>query len=115
MKAERIDFNHYVSTVAHRWADQYFTHGRWQYCGSGPAELIYTRLLAKGSDITAEEADGIIGNSHWNYLYCDGCDERLQEDLVSVGDAPDIDTANCKLCKACVLEALAAFDEVNHE
>lgn len=115
MKAERIDFKHYVSTVAHRWADQYFRHGKWGFLADGSSERVYLDLLAEGSGITVERAEDIIRNGRWTDLCCDGCNERLQEDLVSVGDAPDIDAANCKLCKACVLEALAAFDEVNHE
>lgn len=115
MKAERIDFNHYVSTVAHRWADQYYRNGKWGFLADGSSERVYLDLLAKGSGITVEQAEDIIRNGSWTGVRCDGCEKLVKEDVVSVGEAAFIDCSNCKLCKACVLEALAAFDEVNHD
>jgi len=111
MKAVRISIDKFVSTVAARWAQQYYRNGgKWDRCHVGDSELVYNRLLAKGLDITAEEANNIIGNFNWACLYCDGCEEAVYSDVVSVGSGGDSESDSCRLCRKCVLKALAAFE-----
>ena len=70
--------------------------------------------VSLGDDASAEaivEAQKAAG--HWSDLQmvvtCDGCGQEVAE-VVKVGQEPDYESSTAELCRACLLEALAALD-----
>tara|TARA_R100000365_G_C2747338_1_gene77159 strand:+ start:4411 stop:4752 length:342 start_codon:yes stop_codon:yes gene_type:complete len=72
---------------------------------------ITEKLLALDLDtITAEQVDGIIGNTSWTKNKCDECDQDC-EVLARFGPEPDYDVRWFDVCLSCLTQALEAAKE----
>lgn len=72
------------------------------------------QAAAAAGPVSVDEAHRIwddSGRYPGRYLLeCNGCGERVCA-VVTVGEEPDYESSTTNLCKACLLAALALFDE----
>lgn len=68
------------------------------------------QAAAAAGPVSVDEADRIWDGPGRYLLECNGCGERVRA-VVTVGEEPDYESSTTTLCKACLLAALALFDE----
>jgi|SRR5882672_3861843 len=88
--------------VADRWRKQYFNKatGRWNQAQHGDTEIVHRRLVALGSNPSAEAVDEVIGNVSWTKLLCTSC-WKYHRKLVRIGRNEN----DPKVCAECIKAA----------
>ncbi len=97
-----------ILEVADRWKESYFLGGKWVY--GKDKEDIYNNLAALDlKKATERDIEDIIGNNTWaSKQGCNECDNSYDE-VVQVGEKPDVESNTVELCKSCLEKALNLF------
>lgn len=96
-----------LARIAERWKEQYFVGGSWlRTFDPRGSQSVYDALVAKGSDLTAEDADAIVGNTTWTQQMCDACMVYTPLALIICGS----DDNPTYLCCGCVATGLAMLE-----
>jgi hypothetical protein len=70
---------------------------------------VYQKLTALGDNPNPDDVDMIIGNSSWTTTSCHEC-ESENVDVVQLGYELDYDSPTARICKKCLINALALMD-----
>lgn len=93
-----------LKNIAERWKHNGFQNGQW----ASPHQAgRYDKLLGLGDDPDREAVRGILGNTSWTHLSCDGCDEAKLLRAVRI-EGPYGD--GHRYCPTCIREAAALLD-----
>lgn len=97
-----------IDSIAERWESWCLRHRVLQM-----EDKAYKYRLLKALPATATEDDiaKIIGNESWTRLVCDECGRKVDA-LVTIGQAPAIDSATANVCVDCLKAAVALVSSV---
>lgn len=106
MKPEKITRITLAAQAARRWDGQYGVDA------APDKKAISLRLHRLGPAPSPDDVDKAVGNKSWtNVPRCDACERNDLDAVVRVGEAPDYESATAHLCRSCLLEAAALYDE----
>lgn len=96
---EVITERYLIRNVARRWRQQYGDSPH------NPEHQTIGQALVALETASADDVNGIVGNSSWTRINCDACG-RAVKSVVHIGEQPDYESSTAMICGDCLSKAL---------